>query len=372
MKRKLTAVVLSAILALSVSGNVFAETVSVPASRGIIKSSRMLISILSNKVFENLGFNVSLNGDTITIKDSEHTITIKSGQKNFVTDGKTITPDVPQEIVDNKLLIPIRAVAESFGAKVDWIPSTKTALITYRDKKVSVPVDNDNKKNDTNNDTNDNNNITNTNTNTNTTNTTTNTNTNTNTNTKNNTNTNNDTGTYSNINDMNAVIAAYENEINYIKNSLEEEGLGDTNSMYWIFDINKDGIKELIIHKGYKYEADAGPIEIYTYKNGKVTHIGGGPNHSPSLYAAADGNGIIAEYFHQFTALDRITYVNGVLKDEYIISVSSVSPESDREKLEYLSAKLKGHEIKFSPLNDLTLLYQEFSGLPLDENTGIR
>ncbi len=42
--------------------------------------------------------------------------------------------DVPAEVVDGRTLVPIRFIAETFGSKVDWEPSTRTITITRKNK----------------------------------------------------------------------------------------------------------------------------------------------------------------------------------------------------------------------------------------------
>jgi len=37
--------------------------------------------------------------------------------------------DVPAQIIGDRTMVPVRAVAEAFGVKVDWDDSTKTVLI---------------------------------------------------------------------------------------------------------------------------------------------------------------------------------------------------------------------------------------------------
>jgi len=44
--------------------------------------------------------------------------------------GEKIVLDVPPQIVNGRTLVPARAVAESFGAKVDWDGNTRTVIIT--------------------------------------------------------------------------------------------------------------------------------------------------------------------------------------------------------------------------------------------------
>ena len=52
-------------------------------------------------------------------------------QKSSV-DGKseTIELDVPAMLVNDRTLVPLRAISESFGNKVDWVDETQTVVIT--------------------------------------------------------------------------------------------------------------------------------------------------------------------------------------------------------------------------------------------------
>jgi nitrate/TMAO reductase-like tetraheme cytochrome c subunit len=49
--------------------------------------------------------------------------------KLFV-DGKEMKTDVPAQITDGRTMVPLRAIAESFGKTVDWDGNTKTVTIT--------------------------------------------------------------------------------------------------------------------------------------------------------------------------------------------------------------------------------------------------
>ena len=42
---------------------------------------------------------------------------------------KTVSLDFPATIVDSRTLVPVRAIAESFGSTVGWDGETKTVLI---------------------------------------------------------------------------------------------------------------------------------------------------------------------------------------------------------------------------------------------------
>ncbi len=45
--------------------------------------------------------------------------------------GKDVQPDVPGMLVNGRTMAPARFVAESFGAKVDWLPENRKVVITY-------------------------------------------------------------------------------------------------------------------------------------------------------------------------------------------------------------------------------------------------
>ena len=83
-------------------------------------------------IFEAMGANVDWNGDTQTVTAARGgtTVVMQVGNNVITVNGNAITLDVPPMIVDNRTLVPVRAVAESFGADVEWRPTTQTVFIT--------------------------------------------------------------------------------------------------------------------------------------------------------------------------------------------------------------------------------------------------
>lgn len=100
---------------------------------GQITNSRMLIPY-NNGVFEQLGFTVTKNNDNVTLKDDNYEVVIGFYDDFFTLNGESVECEVPQQYIDDVLYIPVRAVAESFGATVDWSEETKTASVTYGTK----------------------------------------------------------------------------------------------------------------------------------------------------------------------------------------------------------------------------------------------
>lgn len=56
-------------------------------------------------------------------------------------DGEYITPDSDPTIVNDRTLVPIRAVAEKLGYNVSWVPETRTAVITNGKVILRVTID---------------------------------------------------------------------------------------------------------------------------------------------------------------------------------------------------------------------------------------
>lgn len=97
---------------------------------GIIVDGRTMVPVRG--VFEKIGYNVSWNSDTktATLTRGTNTVEMTNGNTYFTYNGTQITPDVPQQIIDGRFMLPLRAVGEALNAKVDWDNETKTAAIT--------------------------------------------------------------------------------------------------------------------------------------------------------------------------------------------------------------------------------------------------
>ena len=88
-------------------------------------------------IFEALGATVDWNGDTQTIISTKEdtTISLTINDPTMYVDGKPVKLDSPACLVNGRTLVPVRAISEAFNLKVDWDNSTKTVLIK---KTVSV------------------------------------------------------------------------------------------------------------------------------------------------------------------------------------------------------------------------------------------
>jgi len=59
----------------------------------------------------------------------ENHIRISAGASSFWVSGENIIPDVPPQIINGRLMLPLRAVAEAVGASVCWDPVGRVANI---------------------------------------------------------------------------------------------------------------------------------------------------------------------------------------------------------------------------------------------------
>ncbi|MBQ8301800.1 MAG: copper amine oxidase N-terminal domain-containing protein [Clostridia bacterium] len=83
-------------------------------------------------IFEALGADVTWEGETQTVTATKGDATIQMiiGSSAMYIDDESITLDVPPQIIDGRTLVPARAVAESFGAEVEWDGENRIVTIT--------------------------------------------------------------------------------------------------------------------------------------------------------------------------------------------------------------------------------------------------
>lgn len=82
-------------------------------------------------IFESMGATVDWNNDTRTVTafNEHYYVQATINDSNMKVNGKTKALDVPPLLVGGRTLVPVRFVAEAFGAKVDWDAKTSTVYI---------------------------------------------------------------------------------------------------------------------------------------------------------------------------------------------------------------------------------------------------
>ena len=82
-------------------------------------------------VFEHMGFTVDWISQVrmATLANNDFFIEIPAGGTYFLVNGIQHFPDVPQQNVDGRLLLPLRAIAEAVGGTADWDSDNQIAII---------------------------------------------------------------------------------------------------------------------------------------------------------------------------------------------------------------------------------------------------
>ena len=101
----------------------------------VLVNDRTLVPVRA--IFEALGAKVDWNNDTNTATGELNGTTVEIQIENTVAkvNGKDVTLDVPAKLISDRTLVPVRFISESLGAKVDWEDATQTVVITMEEKK---------------------------------------------------------------------------------------------------------------------------------------------------------------------------------------------------------------------------------------------
>lgn len=109
----------------------------------VIQNGRTLVPI--RPICEALGCEVTWDPilRTANIWNEETSIAIKIGSniiKKTTLIGSTtqdIAIDVPATIINQRTMVPVRAVSEAFGADVEWLPGSRQVVIESKNKPAS-------------------------------------------------------------------------------------------------------------------------------------------------------------------------------------------------------------------------------------------
>lgn len=84
-------------------------------------------------IFESLGATVDWDGATRTVTSVKGDTTVKLtiGSDVIYKNGTAKKLNTPAQSIGGRTMVPVRAVAESFGAHVSWDGATKTVTIVY-------------------------------------------------------------------------------------------------------------------------------------------------------------------------------------------------------------------------------------------------
>ncbi|OAZ48015.1 stalk domain-containing protein [Paenibacillus polymyxa] len=87
------------------------------------------------QLFEAQGAVLSWNGSskTVTATKNDTTLTYRIGEVTSTLNGKTLSLNVPGQIVEGNTMIPLRFVSEALGSTVKWDGLTRTIRIASTD-----------------------------------------------------------------------------------------------------------------------------------------------------------------------------------------------------------------------------------------------
>lgn len=88
-----------------------------------------LVMVPLRAIFEGLGAKVQFAGGVIEANGRGHKVVLKVGDKAATVDGRAVTLQAPAQTFDGKTMVPLRFVAEAFGAKVKWDAATRVVAI---------------------------------------------------------------------------------------------------------------------------------------------------------------------------------------------------------------------------------------------------
>lgn len=98
-------------------------------SQPIIKNGNTLVPL--RKTFEALGADVNWdpNSKTITSVKDNNVIALVVGYNKAYKNGNTVDISIAPSIINGRTYVPLRFVAESFGANVNWDGNTNSVII---------------------------------------------------------------------------------------------------------------------------------------------------------------------------------------------------------------------------------------------------
>jgi len=96
----------------------------------VIINGRVLVPI--GRVFEEMGFTVYWDSTERTARLTRYgtSILIPADSNAFLVNHTVITPDVPQRIINGRMMLPLRAIAQAIGGRADWDNTHRVAAIT--------------------------------------------------------------------------------------------------------------------------------------------------------------------------------------------------------------------------------------------------
>jgi hypothetical protein len=97
----------------------------------LVRGGTILIPLRS--MFEQMGATVSYNAGTktATVSKPGAQVQVTVGKPEVIINGESRPLDVPPEIYQGNVLVPIRVISEGMGAYVQWVPDQRVVVVRY-------------------------------------------------------------------------------------------------------------------------------------------------------------------------------------------------------------------------------------------------
>ncbi|MDQ6929796.1 MAG: copper amine oxidase N-terminal domain-containing protein [Candidatus Eremiobacteraeota bacterium] len=97
----------------------------------LVRGGTILIPLRS--MFEQMGATVSYDAGTRTVDVSKpgSSVKVTVGKPEVSINGETRPLDVPPEIYQGHVVVPVRVISEGMGAYVQWVPEKKLVVVRY-------------------------------------------------------------------------------------------------------------------------------------------------------------------------------------------------------------------------------------------------
>lgn len=112
-----------------------------PDQKPILKNDRTMVPMRA--IFEALGADVLWDNDTNTAmaKKGDVYILIQIGNTKLIKNNENVELDVPAMLLNDRTLVPVRAISEALECKVEWVEETLEVVISTDVAKEEVPAD---------------------------------------------------------------------------------------------------------------------------------------------------------------------------------------------------------------------------------------
>lgn len=139
------------VFAADISVNLDGESVEFADQSPVVVEGRTLIPLRG--VFEKLGYEITWEGETKTasfVKDND-VVMVTVNSLEFTVNDEVKALDVPAQIINGSMMLPLRAIGEAAGLEVDWDGVTKTVdlkseVVDARSEDVEFKFDSDSGK----------------------------------------------------------------------------------------------------------------------------------------------------------------------------------------------------------------------------------